>query len=102
MVKTARARRGLLAVTAAALVAVLVPTTAAAAARPAASGNEPKYRATAFDPQVEAMDYSNNLERQSLYLAPDYQLQLRLIGQQNFLAATQMAVNDPQREFVSD
>ena len=100
--KAARSRRGVLAAVAVAVVAGLTPTSAGAASRSAASGSEPRYRATSFDPAVEAMDYSNNLERQSLYLAPDYQLQLRMIGQQNNLAAIQMAINDPQREFVSD
>ncbi|HVT65456.1 MAG TPA: hypothetical protein VHD81_09890 [Mycobacteriales bacterium] len=86
----------------AAMFAVLAPAAAGAVGRQTAVGAEPKYRATSFDPAVEAMDFSNTLERQSLYLAPDYQLQLRLIGQQNFLAAAQTAINDPQREFVSD
>jgi dienelactone hydrolase len=97
-----RTRRFGLAIVAAALLGVLAPTTAGAAGRPAAIGSEPKYRATSFDPLVEAMDFSNTLERQSLYLSPDYQLQLRLVGQQNVLAAAQMAINDPQREFLSD
>jgi dienelactone hydrolase len=101
IVKTTQSRRGLIAGVAALDVALLAPS-AVASSRPAAGGTEPRYRATSFDPIVEAKDYSNNLERQALYLAPDYQLQLRLVGQQNVLAATQMAINDPQREFVSD
>jgi dienelactone hydrolase len=101
IVKTTQSRRGLIAGVAALAVALLAPS-AVASSRPAAGGTEPRYRATSFDPIVEAKDYSNNLERQALYLAPDYQLQLRLVGQQNVLAATQMAINDPQREFVSD
>ncbi|HVT21593.1 MAG TPA: hypothetical protein VHE57_09425 [Mycobacteriales bacterium] len=99
--KAGRPRRALTAVAAGMLAALVLPT-AAAGSSPAASGSEPRYRATSFDPVVEALDYSNNLERQSVYLAPDYQLKLRLVGQQNFLAAVQMAVNDPQREFLSD
>ncbi|HVV74703.1 MAG TPA: hypothetical protein VHC43_01610 [Mycobacteriales bacterium] len=87
-------------VTAALAVAVVVPSMTASAG--AAASGEPRYRATSFNVAVEAQNYSNNLERQSLYLAPAYQVQLRLVGQQNTLAALQMAANDPQREFVSD
>ncbi|HVS66976.1 MAG TPA: hypothetical protein VHE56_00380 [Mycobacteriales bacterium] len=97
-----RSRRWRTVVSAAAVLAVATPTAAGAVGRQAAGGGEPRYRATSFNVTVEAEDYSNNLERQSLYLAPDYQLKLRLVGHQNSLAAAQMAINDPQREFVSD
>jgi len=58
--------------------------------------------AQAFDPVVEAENYSKGLERQSIYLTPDYQAKLRLISQQNGLNALKMQATDPAREFVSD
>jgi hypothetical protein len=58
--------------------------------------------AYAFDPAVEAENYSKGLERQSIYLTPDYQAKLRVISQQNGLNALKMQATDPQREFVSD
>lgn len=82
--------------------AVALPTSAVASSRPSASGGEPRYRATSFSPTVEAEDYSNNLERQTLYLTPSYQIQLRTIGQQNNLAALHMKAADPQRQFMTD
>jgi len=58
--------------------------------------------ASALNPTVEAQNYSKGLERQSIYLTPDYQAKLRLISQQNGLHALQMQATDPEREFVSD
>jgi pimeloyl-ACP methyl ester carboxylesterase len=64
--------------------------------------SDPADRATSFNLVVEAEDYSNVLERQSLYLQPAYQLQLREVSAQNSVAALQMELHDPQREFESD
>ena len=58
--------------------------------------------AYAFDPAVEAENYSKGLERQAIYTSPGYELQLRLISQQNGLNALKMQATDPGREFVSD
>jgi pimeloyl-ACP methyl ester carboxylesterase len=80
--------------------AIAVP--AAASPSGGVTGGEPRDRATSFNPVVEAEDYANVLERQSLYLQPGYQLQLRTISAQNSLAALQMELHDPQREFESD
>jgi pimeloyl-ACP methyl ester carboxylesterase len=82
--------------------ALTVAAPAVAGAHRAVAGDEPRYRATAFNPVVEAQDYSNVLERQSLYLSPSYELQLRTISLQNSLAAVSIEAHDPQREFVSD
>ncbi len=93
-----RLRRSVSVATAALLVSAFAPV----AAWGSGTGGEPKYRATSFNLAVETEDYSNVLERQSLYLQPGYQLQLREIGLRNGLAATNIELHDPQREFVSD
>src|SRR3954447_16096131 len=56
----------------------------------------------ALDPVVEAKNYSKTLERQALYDSPAGRLLLTQVGQQNLTAALQAAVNDPEREFMSD
>jgi dienelactone hydrolase len=58
--------------------------------------------AHAFDPAVEAQNYSKGLERQAIYLTPDYQAKLRLVSQVNGLNALKMQATDPEREFVTD
>jgi dienelactone hydrolase len=58
--------------------------------------------AQAFDPAVEAQNYSKGLERQAIYTTPEYQLKLRLASHQNGLHALTMQATDPEREFVSD
>jgi dienelactone hydrolase len=58
--------------------------------------------AYAFDPAVEAQNYSKGLERQAIYSTPDYQAKLRLVSQVNGLNALRMQASDPEREFVSD
>src|SRR5258708_34244496 len=55
-----------------------------------------------FNPVVEAQNYSKIEERQTIYNTPQYQLQLRTISNQNFLAALGIQAADPEREFVSD
>jgi pimeloyl-ACP methyl ester carboxylesterase len=82
-----------------AAVSLALPQSAGAAS---SSGREPTDRAQSFDPVVEAKNYSDVLERQAIYDTPAYQAQLRLIGTQNQLAATEEQANDPQREFESD
>ena len=59
-------------------------------------------RAATLDPGVELQNYAKTLERQSIYMSLQGQLQLREVGQQNFLAALKAQLNDPGREFVSD
>jgi dienelactone hydrolase len=58
--------------------------------------------AQAFDPVVEAQNYSKGLERQAIYTTPEYQLKLRLTSHENGLHALAMQAADPEREFVSD
>jgi dienelactone hydrolase len=56
----------------------------------------------ALNPLVEVENYSKTLERASIYLTPQYQLQLRTVGLQNALNALAMGVGDPEREFATD
>ena len=58
--------------------------------------------AYAFDPAVEAENYSKGLERQAIYSTVDYQAKLRLVSQFNGINALKMQATDPEREFVSD
>src|SRR4051794_20599258 len=56
----------------------------------------------AFDPAVEASNYSKVNERQALYQSPQGQLLLRQVSQNNQAAATQAQANDPERNFADD
>ena len=58
--------------------------------------------ARAFDPVVEAKNFSKIEERQTIYDTPQYQLELRTISTQNGLAALATQAADPEREFESD
>jgi dienelactone hydrolase len=58
--------------------------------------------AMAFDPVVEAKNFSKVEERQTIYDTPQYQAQLRLISNQNFLNAVSAQAADPEREFETD
>jgi dienelactone hydrolase len=58
--------------------------------------------AHAFDPVVEAQNYGKGLERQSIYMTPEYQAKLRVVSQLNGLNALKMQATDPGREFVTD
>jgi dienelactone hydrolase len=58
--------------------------------------------AAAFDPVVEATNFSKIEERQTIYDTPQYQAQLRLVSNQNGLAALAAQAADPEREFESD
>jgi dienelactone hydrolase len=58
--------------------------------------------ASAFDPVVEAKNFSKVEERQTIYDTPQYQLQLRTIGNQNQANALATAAADPEREFLTD
>jgi dienelactone hydrolase len=80
-------RRAILAA-ALALTAVAVPLAAAS----------PK----AFDPTVEASNYSKTTERQAVYLTPQYQALLRTVGTANSLAAVRAQAADPGRTFADD
>src|SRR3954451_2799088 len=56
----------------------------------------------AFDPAVEASNYSKVNERQALYQSPQGQLLLRQVSQANGMAATQAQAKDPERNFADD
>src|SRR3954451_2200252 len=58
--------------------------------------------AQAFDPGVEAKNFSKVEERQTIYDTPQYQLQLRVQSQENGLAALQAQAADPERFFEGD
>ncbi|MEA2293018.1 MAG: hypothetical protein QOE86_657, partial [Solirubrobacteraceae bacterium] len=58
--------------------------------------------AHAFDPAVEAKNFSKTTERQATYMTPAGQLLLRQVGQANQQAALQAQLDDPERAFVSD
>src|SRR4051812_22759714 len=58
--------------------------------------------AGAFDPLVEAKNYSKTGERAPIYDNPQYQAQRRTISAQNFAAATAIQAKDPEREFTTD
>jgi dienelactone hydrolase len=56
----------------------------------------------AFDPAVEARNYSKTLERQALYDSPAGQLLLRAVSTRNTLAAVRAQAADPERGFAAD
>ena len=55
--------------------------------------------ANAFDPAVEAQNFSKTQERQTIYNTPEYQLLLRQVSAQNRAAALAMQAADPERNF---
>ena len=55
--------------------------------------------AQAFDPATEAQNFSKTQERETIWGTPQYQLQLRLQGQQNQQRALEIALADPERNF---
>jgi dienelactone hydrolase len=57
---------------------------------------------TAFDPVVEAKNYSKTLERQKEYDTPSYQAKLLKVGTQNGLHALRAQAADPGRLFEDD
>lgn len=56
----------------------------------------------AFDPDYEQRNYSKNLERQAIYMAPDYQAELRTRSQTNSDVARAAQTADPERRFVDN
>ena len=56
--------------------------------------------ARAFDPLVEAQNYSKIEERQTIYNTPQYQLLLRAVSAQNAAEAVAMQAADPERNFM--
>src|SRR5664279_6372879 len=54
------------------------------------------------NPAVEAENYAKTLERQAIYLTPQYQAQLRTIGTENGIAALATQSADPERQFTTD
>jgi dienelactone hydrolase len=57
-------------------------------------------KAHAFDPAVEAQNFSKIEERASIYATPQYQALLRQVGLQNQSAAVAMAAADPERNYL--
>jgi dienelactone hydrolase len=57
--------------------------------------------AAAFDPEVEAKNYSKGKEREAIYNTPEYQAQLAEVSTQNEKAAAEMQAADPEREFMA-
>ncbi len=57
--------------------------------------------ASAFDPVYEAKNYSKTLERASIYMTPQYQLQLRAQSVKNSADAALALLRDPERNFVN-
>ncbi len=55
--------------------------------------------AMAFDPAVEAMNFSKGNERSTIYNTPAYQALLRQVSVQNAAAAAIINATDPEREF---
>src|SRR5256886_5728765 len=55
--------------------------------------------AIAFDPAVEAKNFSKTQERQTIYNTPEYQVLLRQVSAQNRAAALAMQAADPERNF---
>src|SRR2546423_11706572 len=58
--------------------------------------------AAAFDPAVEAKNFSKIEERQTIYDTPQYQLDLRRIGLQNAAASLAIQAADPERSFQAN
>ena len=56
----------------------------------------------AFDPGVEASNFSKTEERQAIYDTPAYQARLRTQSNTNGTAALLAEAKDPEREFTSD
>jgi len=57
--------------------------------------------AWAFDPAVEAQNYSKGLERQAIYLTPEYQVLLREVSAHNAATAVAIQAADPERNFIT-
>jgi dienelactone hydrolase len=55
--------------------------------------------AQAFDPAVEAQNFSKTQERHTIYNTPEYQALLRQVSLQNRAAALAMQAADPERNF---
>src|SRR5436309_2562750 len=55
--------------------------------------------AHAFDPSVEAQNYSKGQERQAIYNTPEYRQLLAQISTQNEAASVAMQAADPERNF---
>jgi dienelactone hydrolase len=58
--------------------------------------------AWALDPVVEAQNFSKIEERATIYGTPQYQLQLRVLGNQAQADALATQAADPEREFLTD
>jgi dienelactone hydrolase len=56
----------------------------------------------AFDPGVEAKNFSKTQERQAIYDTPEYQARLRSQSTTNQADALAMAAKDPERQFTGD
>ena len=54
------------------------------------------------NPVVEAQNYAKTTERQAIYLTPQYQAQLRVVGTQNTTAPVAAQAADQERAFTTD
>jgi hypothetical protein len=57
---------------------------------------------SAFDPVVEARNYSITLQRQAIYDTPSYQAKLSTVSLENLQNALRIQASDPERLFVDD
>src|SRR5436309_1170147 len=57
--------------------------------------------AAAFDPAVEAQNYSKTNERQTIIDTPQYQQKLDGVSRANFEQMVQIQANDPERTFAA-
>src|SRR3954468_16266486 len=56
----------------------------------------------AFDPGVEAKNFSKTQERQAIYDTPEYQAKLRTVSNDNGTAAAATQAKDPERQFIGN
>ena len=72
-----------------------VPSVAVLALLVAAPG------AGAFDPAVEARNYSKTNERATIHSTPEYQARLRTVSAANIAESTLIGATDPERQFAT-
>jgi dienelactone hydrolase len=62
----------------------------------------PAVASAAFDPVVEAKDFSKTQERATIYDTPAYQAKLTEVSASEATAAAALAASDPERDFTTD
>lgn len=58
--------------------------------------------ASAYDPTYEVRNFGKGSERSAIYLTPEYQQKLQMVGLANSQAALRAQLDDPERSFTSD